>query len=172
MAHHIIKMCLDFSFSKYILAWPKHAWGHLCPSTIKILDLSKKAALKPPFSYIFGARYTTKNVSWWSIKSWKTNKYPFECLVRDFQRCRRCVKWGYGLVTAGERKNRVFSSNKAFSLQNHSFSCVAVVNVERREGPKSCGDHSGQTNRWNWDPSVAGKRLNPTLSFWWIGSSD
>ena len=82
-----------------------------------------------------------------------------------FQRCRRCVKRGYGLVVAGERKSRGFSSNKAFSLQIHSFACVAMVNVERREGPKSCGDLSGQTDRWNRDPLVAGKRPNPTLCF-------
>ena len=69
------------------------------------------------------------------------------------------------MVIAGERKNRGFSSNKAFSLQNHSFACVAVVNVERREGPKSYGDYSGQTERWNRDPSVAGKRPNHTLCF-------
>ena len=50
---------------------------------------------------------------------------------------KRCVKWGYGLVVAGKRKSRGFSSNKAFSLQVHSFACVTVVNVERREGPKS-----------------------------------
>ena len=87
------------------------------------------------------------------------------CSVRAFQRCRRCVKRGYGFVAAGERKIRGFSSNKAFSLKMHSFSCVAVVNVERREGPKSCGERSGQTDRWNRDPSVVGKRPNPTLSF-------
>ena len=52
-----------------------------------------------------------------------------------------------------------------FSLQIHSFASVAVVNVERREGPKSCGERSGQTDRWNRDPSVAGKRPNLTLSF-------
>ena len=85
--------------------------------------------------------------------------------MRAFQRCRRCIKRGYGLGTAGERKNMGFSSNKAFSLQNHSFSCVAMVNVESREGPKSCDDHSGQTNHWNHDPSVVGKRPNPTLCF-------
>ena len=69
------------------------------------------------------------------------------------------------MVAAGERKNRGFSSNKACSLQNHSFSCVAVVNVERREGPKSCGDRSRQTDHWNRDPSVAGKRPNPSIFF-------
>ena len=47
----------------------------------------------------------------------------------------------------------------------HSFSYVAVVNVERREGPKYCGDRSGQNDSWNRDPSVAGKRPNPTLYF-------
>ena len=92
--------------------------------------------------------------------------------MRAFQQCRRCVKRGYGLVAVGERKNRCFSSNKAFSLQNHSFACVAVVNVERREGPKSCGNRSVQIDRWNRDPSVAGKRPNPTLCFLWIQSSD
>ena len=56
-----------------------------------------------------------------------------------------------------------FSFNKAFSLQIHSFASVDVVNVERREGPKSCGDRSGQTDRWNQDPLVAGKRPNLTL---------
>ena len=85
--------------------------------------------------------------------------------MRAFQWCRRCVKRGYGLVTVGERKNMGFSSNKTFSLQNYSFSCVAMVNVERREGPKSCSDRSGQTDRRNHDPSVAGKRPNPTLCF-------
>ena len=63
-----------------------------------------------------------------------------------------------------------FSFNKEFSLQIHSFACVAVVKVERREGPKSCGDRSGQTGCWNRDPSVGGKRPNPILSFWWIKS--
>ena len=85
--------------------------------------------------------------------------------MRAFQWCRRFVKQGYDLVVAGEIKIRGFSSNKAFSLQMYSFACVAVVNVERREGPKSCGDRSGQTDRWNRDPSVAGKRPNPTLCF-------
>ena len=66
---------------------------------------------------------------------------------------------------SGKKKKEGFSSNKAFSLQNYSFACVAVVNVERREGPKSCGDRSGQTDRWNCDPSVAGKRPNPKLCF-------
>ena len=92
--------------------------------------------------------------------------------MRAFQWCRRFVKRGYGLVAAGERKNKVFSSNKAFSLQNHSFSCGAVVNVERREGPKSYGDCSGQIDRWNCNPSVVGKRPNLTLCFLWIQSSD
>ena len=113
-----------------------------------------------------------QNVSWWSIQTWKTNRYPFECSVRAFQRCRRCVKRGYGLVAAGERKNRGFSSKKEFSLQNHSFACVAVVIVERREGPKSCGDSSGQTNCWNCNLSVAGKRPNLKLCFWWIEVTD
>ena len=74
----------------------------------------------------------------------------------------------YNLAAVGERKNWGFSFNKAFSLQIHSFSCGAVVNVERREGPKSCDDCSRQTDCWNRDPSVAGKRPNPTLSFQWI----
>ena len=86
--------------------------------------------------------------------------------MRAFQQCRRCVKRGYGLVAAGERKNRGFSSNKAFSLQNHSFACVAVVNVERREGPKSRGDRSEQTDHWNYEPSFAGKWPNPKLFFY------
>ena len=64
-----------------------------------------------------------------------------------------------------KEKTGVFSSNKAFSLQNHSFACVAMVNVERREGPKSCGDRSRQTDRWNCDPSVAGERPNLKLCF-------
>ena len=51
------------------------------------------------------------------------------------------------------------------SLQIHSFASVDVVNVEMREGPKSCGEHSGQTDHWNRDPSVAAKRPNLTLSF-------
>ena len=65
----------------------------------------------------------------------------------------------------GQKKKQGFSSNKVFPLQNHSFSCVAMVNVERREGPKSCGDRIGQTDRWNCDLSVAGKRPNPKLCF-------
>ena len=85
--------------------------------------------------------------------------------MRAFQWRRRCVKRGYGLVAVGEKKSRGFSSNKAFSLQINSFACVAVVSVERREGPKSCGNHSRQTDCWNRDPSVAGKRPNPTLCF-------
>ena len=63
------------------------------------------------------------------------------------------------------KKKQGFSFNKVFSLQNHSFSCLAVVNVDMREGPKSCSDRSRQTDRWNRDPSVAGKRPNPTLCF-------
>ena len=69
------------------------------------------------------------------------------------------------MVTAGERKNKGSLLIRQFSLQMHSFASVAVVNVERREGPKSCGERSGQTDRWNRDPSVAGKRPNLTLSF-------
>ena len=65
----------------------------------------------------------------------------------------------------GRKEKQGFSSNKVFSLQNHSFAYVAVVNVERREGPKSCGDRSRQTDHWNRDPSVSGKRPNPTLYF-------
>ena len=90
--------------------------------------------------------------------------------MRDFQRYRQFVKLSYGLAAAGERKIKGFSFNKAFSLQIHSFACGAVVNVERIEGPKSCGERSGQTDRWNRDPSVVGKRPNPTLSFQWIES--
>ena len=71
----------------------------------------------------------------------------------------------YGLAAEGEREIWGFSFNKAFSLQIHSFASVAVVNVERREGPKSCGDHSGKNDHWNRDLSVVGKRCNPTLSF-------
>ena len=63
------------------------------------------------------------------------------------------------------KESQEFSFNKAFSLQIHSFASGAMVNVERREGPKSCGDHRGQTDHWNRDPLVAGKRPNPTLSF-------
>ena len=54
---------------------------------------------------------------------------------------------------------------RQFSLQNHSFAIVAVVNVERREGPKSCGERSEQTDRWNRDLSVGGKRPNLALAF-------
>ena len=69
------------------------------------------------------------------------------------------------MVAAVERRNRGSLLMRQFSLQNHSFAIVAVVNVERREGPKSCGDRSGKINRWNRDPSVASKRPNPTLCF-------
>ena len=75
------------------------------------------------------------------------------------------------MVAIGERKIRGFSFNKEISLQFHSFSCGAVVNVERREGPKSCDERSEQTDCWNRDPSIVGKRPNPTLSFYWIESS-
>ena len=88
--------------------------------------------------------------------------------MRAFQWYRQFGKQSYGLVTAGERKNRGFSFNKAFSLEFHSFSCGAMVNVERREGPKSCSDRSGQIDHWNRDLSVVGKRPNLTLSFQWI----
>ena len=54
---------------------------------------------------------------------------------------------------------------RQFSLQNHSFAIVAVVNVERREGSKSCDERSRQTDRWNRDPSVAGRRPNLSLAF-------
>ena len=74
------------------------------------------------------------------------------------------------MVAAVERRNKGSLLMRRFSLQNHSFAIVVVVNVERREGPKSCGEHSGQTDCWNQDPSVAGKRPNPTLSFEWIES--
>ena len=63
------------------------------------------------------------------------------------------------------KENLGCSFNKAFSLQIHSFASGAVLNVGRREGPKSCGDHSGQTDHWKGDPSVVGKRLNPTFFF-------
>ena len=69
------------------------------------------------------------------------------------------------MVAAGERRNKGSLLIRQFSLQIHSFSSVAVVNVERREGPKSCGERSRQTDRWNRNPLVAGKRPNLTLSF-------
>ena len=69
------------------------------------------------------------------------------------------------MVAAVERRNRGSLLIKQFSLQNHSFAIVVVVNVERREGPKSCGERSEQTDHWNRDPSVAGKRPNLSLSF-------
>ena len=69
------------------------------------------------------------------------------------------------MVAAGERRNKGSLLIRQFSLQNHSFAIVAVVNVERREGPKSCGEHSGQTDRWNRDLSVGGKRPNLALAF-------
>ena len=68
-------------------------------------------------------------------------------------------------VAASERKIWGVSFNKAFSLQFDSFASVVVVNVERRKGPKSCDDCSRQTDCWNRDLSVVGKRPNPTLSF-------
>ena len=85
--------------------------------------------------------------------------------MRAFQRYRRFVKLSYGFAAVGERKMRGFSFNKVFSLQIHSFAGVAMVTVESREGHKSCGEHSGQTDRCNRDLSVAGKRPNLTLSF-------
>ena len=85
------------------------------------------------------------------MKSQKTNRCPFEGSVRAFQRCKRFVKWGYGMVAVGERRNKGSRLIRQFSLQIHSFAIVAVVNVERREGPKSCGERSGQTDRWNRD---------------------
>ena len=69
------------------------------------------------------------------------------------------------MVAADERKNKGSLLIRHFSLQIHSFASVSVVNVERREGPKSCGERSGQTNHWNQDLSVAGKRPKLTLSF-------
>ena len=69
------------------------------------------------------------------------------------------------MVAVVERRNRGSLLIRQFSLQIHSFASVVVVNVERREGPKSCGERSGQTDRWNQDPSVAVKRPKPTLSF-------
>ena len=69
------------------------------------------------------------------------------------------------MVAVGERRNKGSLLIRQFSLQIHSFASVAVVNVERREGPKSCGESSGQTDHWNRDPLVAGKRPNLTLSF-------
>ena len=106
-----------------------------------------------------------KNVFWWSIKSLKTNRYPFEGSVRAFQRFIRFVKWGYGVVAVVERRNRGSLLIRQFSLQNHSFAIVAVVNVETREGPKSCSERIEQTDHWNHDPSVAGKRPNLSLAF-------
>ena len=69
------------------------------------------------------------------------------------------------MVAAVERRNKGSLLIRQFSLQIHSFASVSMVNVERREGPKSCGERSGQTDRWNRDPSVIGKRPNLTLSF-------
>ena len=69
------------------------------------------------------------------------------------------------MVAAGERRNKGSLLIRQVSLQIHSFSSVVVVNVERREGPKSCGKHSEQTDCWNRDPLVVGKRPNITLSF-------
>ena len=83
-----------------------------------------------------------QNVSWWSIKSQKTNRYPFEGSVRAFQRHGRFVKLSYGLALAGKIKIWGFSFNKGFSLQIHSFENVTVVNLEGRKGPKSCSAHS------------------------------
>ena len=68
--------------------------------------------------------------------------------MRDFQWYGWLVILSYGLATAGERKSGFFF-NKASSLQIHSFASVAMVNVERGEDPKSCGDRSGQTDHWN-----------------------
>ena len=85
--------------------------------------------------------------------------------MRAFQRCRRFVKRGYGMVAAGERRNKGSLLIRQFSLKIHSFASVAMVNVETREGHKSCSEHSGQTDRWNRDPSVVGKRPNLALSF-------
>ena len=69
------------------------------------------------------------------------------------------------MVIAGERRKKGSLLTRQFSLQIHSFASVAVVNVERREGPKSCGKRSRKTYHWNRDPSVVGKRPNLTLSF-------
>ena len=69
------------------------------------------------------------------------------------------------MVAVGERRNKGSLLIRQFSLQIHSFASVVVVNVGRREGPKSCSERSRQTDRWNRDPSVAGKRPNLTLSF-------
>jgi len=69
------------------------------------------------------------------------------------------------VVAAVERRNRGSLLMRQFSLQNHSFAIVAVVNVERREGPKSGGERSGQTDRWIRDLSVGGKRPNLALAF-------
>ena len=55
------------------------------------------------------------------------------------------------MAAVGTIEIRGFSLKKAFSLQIHSFASVAMVNVERREGLKSCDDLSGQTDRWNRD---------------------
>ena len=73
-----------------------------------------------------------QNVSWWSVRSQKINRYPFEGSVRAFQRCRRFGELSYSLAATSERKIRGFSFNKEFSLQIHSFSCGVVVDVERR----------------------------------------
>ena len=72
------------------------------------------------------------------------------------------------MVAAVERRKRGSLLKRQFSLQNHSFAIVVVVNVDRREGPKSCGKRSGQTDRWIRDLSVGGKRPNLALAFWWI----
>ena len=85
--------------------------------------------------------------------------------MRAIQWYRWFVKLSYGFSVAGERKIRGFYFNKTFSLQIHSFASGVVVNVERIEGPKSCGERSGQTDRWNRDLSVGGKRPNLALAF-------
>ena len=72
------------------------------------------------------------------------------------------------MVAAVERRNMGSLLMRQFSLQNHSFAIAAVVNVERREGLKSCGERSEQTDRWKRDLSVGGKRPNLALAFCWI----
>lgn len=83
--------------------------------------------------------------------------YLFECLVRYFQRCRWFFKPSYDLVRIREIQIWCFSFIKVFSLQFDSFESVAVVNVERKKGPKYCCDHSGKTDKSNQDLGLLGR---------------
>lgn len=106
--------------------------------------------------------------SGWSVKSSKNDEDPFYCLMRAFQRCWRFIKPSYSLVAMGDRKIMDFSMKGRFPSNLDSFAKWFVVNLERRKGPKYCGDCSRQTNHQNQDLQLSGRWPYSSLQFQWF----